>query len=83
MRDVTIKLDGILGLASCATDYGFDLSVLMSAFGEMTGPVTDEEIHEYADSIRQKPDYTDEDYDCISERLTEWRDEYARGEPTQ
>lgn len=48
MRVLTVPLDDVLSLAHCAEDYGFADDVLLSALGEMSGHVTDEEIDEYA-----------------------------------
>jgi len=83
MRPLTVDLDSVLELVSCADDYGFNRDILVSAFAEWTGPVSDAEIAEYAAWFltpeAEEQGYGQEDADEAQERLTEWRDKYANG----
>lgn len=77
--DKTITLDRteILGMISCAETFGFANSVLLSAFSDWLGRVTDEEIDAYARSVADSPGYSEEDYEVERSTLLEWRGRYG------
>lgn len=83
MRKLEIEIDEVLSLVSCAQDYGFANALLFGAFASWcSGKVSDDEIENYAadfmtpESIAKG--FSEEDYDDIKERLTEWRDRYCK-----
>lgn len=82
MRKVECDLKVILDLICCAEDYGFAKPMLLDGLAEITGPVTDAEIIEFAAEFMslemQEQGYGEEDQQSALERLTEWRDQYAR-----
>lgn len=75
-------LDDVLDLVFCAQDYGFDHGIVMSTFAKWTGPVTDAQIAAFADGYvtpeQRARGYTDEDRQNAIERVTAWRDKYAK-----
>ena len=82
MRDLTVSLYDILDLVNCSEMYGFTSQVLMTTFGQWTGPVSDEEIAEYIASREyEDDDAADPDDPTQAEEetkeLTRWRDTYA------
>ena len=61
---------------NCADDYGHGNDMLLTSLGEFTGHVTDEEIVAFARSLGEE--YGNKDRAEAMERLTYWRDRYAR-----
>lgn len=82
-RQLTIPLDEILSLVSCAEDYGFSDDVLLVAFADMCDrSVSDEEIAAYAASFltaeSRAQGYGEEDAEAVALACTEWRDKYCK-----
>jgi len=82
-REITLPLDEILSLVSCAEDYGHTTDVLMTTLaGWLDFTCSDQEIDAYAnwfvspDAVKQG--YGEEDKENIRERLIEWRNEYCK-----
>ena len=75
-RELKTTLSNILSHICCAADYGYNKSILMSDFADITGWVTDEEIKNYID--RDYSDYEEEDQEEILCRITDWRDDYCK-----
>jgi len=75
---VTIPRKEILGLISCAEDYGY--TTLLPDFFKWLDSVSDEEIENYAKWFKseeaQKKGYGEEDYETSKERLIEYRKKY-------
>jgi hypothetical protein len=69
-RPIVIDLRTLLSLVLCAEEFDFNHVLLLLTLGQMTGPVSDEEIAEYAA----------ETADHVALPLTVWRDHYA-GKP--
>lgn len=82
MRDITVNLVEILDLINCSEDYGFSDDVLMSAFAEYTGWVTDDEIEKYSltylNKTMREQGYTESDYENAKENLKGWRKKYCK-----
>jgi hypothetical protein len=85
VRNLTFPLNDLLDVVSAAEDYGYGDDVLMDALARWAGPVTDAEIAAFTAGFltpeSRAQGYTEEDRDGAIERLTEWRDRYARPEP--
>ncbi len=79
MRKIEVDLSDILDLASTAETYG--LLHILPDLGRWSGPVSDAEIEEHASwylsADAKVSGYTEEDYQIIGKKLTEWRDKYA------
>lgn len=73
-RIVSTTLNDILSLVHSAEDYGFADDVFYDAMAGITGNVTDAEIEAYGESLG----WDEEDAEEVVERLTEWRDKYAK-----
>lgn len=79
MRKIEIPLNEILSLISCAEDYAFNSSVLMCAFAKMLNKkLSDEEIENYAKTILNHPDYGQEEYEEIKDKLIEFKQEHCK-----
>lgn len=80
-RTVSTNLNNILSLVSCAHQYGYNDSILMSSLYDICGVVSDEEIDAYADSFMteemQKKGYSKEDRDESKGTLMEWKRRYG------
>ena len=80
MRKIEVDLESILDLINCAEDFGFAKTAFFSKMADLTGYVSDNEIHEYANDYltdeMKAHGYTREDYNKAIETLTEWRDKY-------
>ncbi|QHU99989.1 hypothetical protein [Synechocystis sp. CACIAM 05] len=81
MKTINVDLSDILELIHCAEVYGFANPVLLEAFAEMAGSVSDQEIIEFAqekylsDEARSQG-YSEEDYKSAISVLTNWRNKY-------
>jgi hypothetical protein len=85
MRTVEVDLELILELISCADDYGYRKSILLSGFAEMVGELTDADIEEYVARFTTPEylaqGYSEEDADNARECLSVFRSEYLRPTP--
>lgn len=83
-REIKTALHNILDLVNCAEDYGFQDDVLMTAFRDMTGWVTDEEIEAFVQGFMtpemQAKGFGEEDAEAARTRVTEWRNRYCKRE---
>lgn len=79
-REITIPIESILDLISCAEDFGFNDSTLMSnLFKFMGNKLSDEEIKEFAESyLANGSGYGEEDVEMITDTLTEQRNKYCK-----
>lgn len=75
-REIKTDLYNLLDLLNVAEDYGFRDDVLFWSIFELTGHVTDEEIHGYANQFDFTKGYGEEDVEAAIERLTEYRNQY-------
>lgn len=67
--------DNIISMVSCGYDYGHRNQITDHFFWQLLGEeLTDEEIVEYATDLASGEAYDQEDFDSVSEILTEWRD---------
>ena len=77
-RPLTVSSEWVLSLVSCADDYGFNDDVLMDAFAQiLDGRLSDKEIEYYARSVANQDGYTEEDFECITNRLNDFRSQYC------
>jgi len=78
-KEIKTSLANILSLISCAEDYGFRNDVLFEAFAEMLEyKLENEDIERYAMSVKMQDGYTQEDYDTIKKKLTDFQEEYCK-----
>lgn len=77
-REVKTDLRNVLSMVSCAYTYGHGNQIFFGFAAQMTGPVTDQEIEEYAREIADLDGYTEEDYQEIAKTLREWKATYLQ-----
>ena len=76
-RKIETDLFEILDLILCAEGYGFGDDVFYVSMFNMIRPVSDEEITSFAENLRSKDGYGQDDYDDAIEQLTDLRDQYS------
>ncbi|MFA5026048.1 MAG: hypothetical protein WC503_06085 [Candidatus Shapirobacteria bacterium] len=81
MRPITIPLEELLDLLSCAEDYGFDDDIFYNFVFSYINPLTDEEIEEFAQTFLTeaaiRKGYGEEDYQNIKYKLTKLKETYT------
>ena len=82
-RKVEVSLDEILDLINAAEDYGFSDDVLLGAFADWIGWVSNDEITSFATNVylsdsAKDQGYTREDYTQAVERVKTWRNQYCK-----
>jgi len=79
-RFVTIPLEELLDLLSCADDYGFDGDIFYDFVFSYINPLTEEEIEEFAQTFlteeAKNRGYGEEDYHNIKNKLMELKEAY-------
>ena len=77
-RQVSVEVDTILSLISCAEDYGFEDDVLFDAFSTMLNTLSDKEIETYARTVEAEGGYGAEDYIVIKGTLNRFKNKYYK-----
>lgn len=73
-EQITTDRENIISMIASGQDYGYNNQIMAHFFWSLLGErLTDEEIEEYARSVEFEPEYGEEDYEEITERLQDWR----------
>ncbi len=76
-RIISINVDDILSLISCAETYGFSNSVLLGTFRDwLDDKLSEKEIQNYAKDVASTEGYSEEDGDNAAETLKEFKNRF-------
>lgn len=65
----------VMEMINCRFDYGHANQITDHFFWSLLGKeLSDDDIRQYADDLISEDGYTQEDWDCAIEQLTQWRD---------
>lgn len=71
------SLNDVLDMVSSAEHYAYDSPIVMSFLSDLIGrKLSGEEIERFCQWLYEGNDYTEEDYQQVKEKLTEFKDRY-------